>query len=136
MQNNLLRSLLKKQLIYAKQLIIISFKKKRLIQNNLFMQNNLLRSLFYLKLILACNFISSSILSNDLKLCDNFQLPLYMFYIFYKFFDSFKWLSACLVKRWQHQKHVSAPSNVNQRCLDLKSAFAAIALLAQKRASS
>jgi len=46
-------------------------------------------------LILACDFSSSSILSNDLKLCDllyeygvksislvsDFQLPLYMFYI-------------------------------------------------------
>jgi len=44
--NILLRPLFQKQLIYAKQLIMIFFFKIQLIQNNLFMKNNLLGSLF------------------------------------------------------------------------------------------
>jgi len=46
MKNKLLRSIFKKQLIYAKQLITISFQK-----NNLVMQNSLLRPLFQKQLI-------------------------------------------------------------------------------------
>jgi len=45
MQNNLLRSFFKKQLIYAKELIKIYFLKK-LIQNILSMQNSLLQYIF------------------------------------------------------------------------------------------
>jgi len=92
MQNNLLRSLLKKQLIYAKQLIMISFKKnslfeiaylcktayydlilkttyskelsyaKQLIRNNLFMQNNSLGSLFLKPLIRNTLFMQNNLL--------------------------------------------------------------------------